>query len=583
MQQLASQMSPSNSSAQTVSSTDKMLMTGKSNASENLQENASFNDVYQRAQGMLERPQKPRQHIEPYQPPASNKTVATDDVPASDTTDAVASTLQQIALGKKLPDESATEDELSTADMMQFLTKLSPAVKQQLSELSDDERQQLSDVLHGMLNMLIGNAEMDDTSATDGDENASMSLQQLLATISQGGEQDSVASDNDATPEDLQQLLASIVQQAQVGNNTGEATQSAAMDSDSLAKSDELLANSASADTQITAEDAKDSAAATNVEESQTQEDDKIAQLAVTLVAALVGTPATANAINQVSSNANASDNAALVLNNNSAAKQSQQAILQQLAQFFGAAASDAEAQNTADTANGANDFSDKIASLLKAASADNVAAVVSNKADKDSDGQLLKSLAGADSVAVKDASLMGGQLHQAQHQGTQSQNMTQYQMSLRQTNEQQVQQQELIQRFAPAMKQQLLTMVKDGIQHAEIRLDPPELGAMTVKVQVRGDHTQVQFHVTQTQAKDLIDQAMPRLRDLLQQQGMNLADSQVSYGGSGQQSQSGATGDGYFAGNGAGTADSDETSTEVAIQPLNISESYASGIDYYA
>ncbi len=75
-----------------------------------------------------------------------------------------------------------------------------------------------------------------------------------------------------------------------------------------------------------------------------------------------------------------------------------------------------------------------------------------------------------------------------------------QVQLSLRQGVEQQNQMQEMIQRFSPVMKQQLITMVSQGIQHAEIRLDPPELGHMLVKIQVHGDQTQVQFHVTQPQ-----------------------------------------------------------------------------------
>lgn len=89
---------------------------------------------------------------------------------------------------------------------------------------------------------------------------------------------------------------------------------------------------------------------------------------------------------------------------------------------------------------------------------------------------------------------------------------------------------QNMIMRFSPVMQQQLITMVSQGVQQAEIRLDPAELGQMMVKIQVQGDTTQVQFQVTQAQTRDLIEQALPRLKDMLAEQGMQLSDGQVSY-----------------------------------------------------
>lgn len=153
-----------------------------------------------------------------------------------------------------------------------------------------------------------------------------------------------------------------------------------------------------------------------------------------------------------------------------------------------------------------------------------------------------------------------------------------QVQLSLRQGVEQQNQMQEMIQRFSPVMKQQLITMVSQGIQHAEIRLDPPELGHMLVKIQVHGDQTQVQFHVTQPQTRDLVEQAMPRLRELLQEQGMQLADSHVSQGEQGERRE-GSFGDGGS----SNAADMDEISAEELHLGLNQAISVTSGIDYYA
>lgn len=153
-----------------------------------------------------------------------------------------------------------------------------------------------------------------------------------------------------------------------------------------------------------------------------------------------------------------------------------------------------------------------------------------------------------------------------------------QFQLSLKQQGESQVQMQEMIQRFSPVMKQQLITMVSNGIQQAEIRLDPPELGHLTVKIQINGDQTQVQFHVAQSQTRDLIEQAIPRLRDMLAQEGLQLTDSQVSQGGGGGDGQQQDSSSSY-----AEQQDMDENSAVEHSMFQNHPDSLQSGIDYYA
>ncbi|ABK47581.1 flagellar hook-length control protein [Shewanella sp. ANA-3] len=168
--------------------------------------------------------------------------------------------------------------------------------------------------------------------------------------------------------------------------------------------------------------------------------------------------------------------------------------------------------------------------------------------------------------------------LHSLATPATQRQDIPQVQLSLRQGVETQNQMQEMIQRFSPVMKQQLVTMVSQGIQQAEIRLDPPELGHMLVKVQVHGDQTQVQFHVTQSQTRDVVEQAIPRLRELLQEQGMQLADSHVSQGDHGQRREGG-----FGEAGGSSGGNVDDFSAEELDLGLNQATSLNSGIDYYA
>ncbi|MGL4474985.1 MAG: flagellar hook-length control protein FliK, partial [Shewanella sp.] len=160
----------------------------------------------------------------------------------------------------------------------------------------------------------------------------------------------------------------------------------------------------------------------------------------------------------------------------------------------------------------------------------------------------------------------------------TKTQNVSQVQLSLRQHLDQQLQQHEMIERFAPVMRSQLLAMVSQGIGQAEIRLDPPELGSLLVRIQVQGDQTQVQFVAASAQTRDMLEQAMPKLRDLLNDQGMQLADSQVSEQGKEQQQQGKQEG---------GIEGQTDMLTELSSAELETSSnqttSYAQGIDYYA
>lgn len=167
---------------------------------------------------------------------------------------------------------------------------------------------------------------------------------------------------------------------------------------------------------------------------------------------------------------------------------------------------------------------------------------------------------------------------HSLANQQIQRQEIPQVHLSLRQGVENQNQMQEMIQRFSLVMKQQLVTMVSQGIQQAEIRLDPPELGHMIVKIQVHGEQTQVQFHVAQAQTRDVVEQAIPRLRELLQEQGMQLADSHVSQGDQGQRREGGFADSG-----GSSGGNVDDFSAEELDLGLNQATSLNSGIDYYA
>ncbi|ASI88642.1 flagellar hook-length control protein FliK [Vibrio mediterranei] len=78
--------------------------------------------------------------------------------------------------------------------------------------------------------------------------------------------------------------------------------------------------------------------------------------------------------------------------------------------------------------------------------------------------------------------------------------------------------------------------MMAKNLKHVDIRLDPPDLGRMQIRMSLNNDSATVHFTVQNQQTRDMVDQAMPRLREMLSQQGIQLADSSVQQQNQGQQ-----------------------------------------------
>ncbi len=80
--------------------------------------------------------------------------------------------------------------------------------------------------------------------------------------------------------------------------------------------------------------------------------------------------------------------------------------------------------------------------------------------------------------------------------------------------------------------------MASESVQSARIQLDPPELGALEVKIKVQHDQVSVSFGSNNALVRDALESQTPRLRELLEQQGINLADVNVSEQGAQQGGQ---------------------------------------------
>ncbi|MGR5176176.1 flagellar hook-length control protein FliK [Vibrio parahaemolyticus] len=85
-------------------------------------------------------------------------------------------------------------------------------------------------------------------------------------------------------------------------------------------------------------------------------------------------------------------------------------------------------------------------------------------------------------------------------------------------------------------MSERLQMMMSKNLKHVDIRLDPPDLGRMQIRMTLNNDSATVHFTVQNQQTRDMVDQAMPRLREMLSQQGIQLADTSVQQQNQGQQ-----------------------------------------------
>jgi flagellar hook-length control protein FliK len=135
---------------------------------------------------------------------------------------------------------------------------------------------------------------------------------------------------------------------------------------------------------------------------------------------------------------------------------------------------------------------------------------------------------------------------------------------------------------WAGEMTQKVAWIARDGGHTAHIRLDPPELGSLTVKISVDSDsNTQVSFVAATPQARDLLEGQMARLREMLAQQGMDLSRADVDVS---QQDTSGAQERGTYRNSGANQGEvaiNDDLDNEFIAN--NVSYVSASGVDYYA
>jgi flagellar hook-length control protein FliK len=77
---------------------------------------------------------------------------------------------------------------------------------------------------------------------------------------------------------------------------------------------------------------------------------------------------------------------------------------------------------------------------------------------------------------------------------------------------------------FAPALAAQVTVMARDGVQRAELRLNPAELGPVSVQIVVDGAQARVDFVAESAQTRQSIENGLPTLASALRDAGLTLA-----------------------------------------------------------
>ena len=82
---------------------------------------------------------------------------------------------------------------------------------------------------------------------------------------------------------------------------------------------------------------------------------------------------------------------------------------------------------------------------------------------------------------------------------------------------------------WSEAVVDRVMWLSSQNLKSAEIQLDPADLGRLEVRVNMSQDQAQVTFASPNAGVREALEGQMHRLRELFAQQGMNLADANVS------------------------------------------------------
>lgn len=106
---------------------------------------------------------------------------------------------------------------------------------------------------------------------------------------------------------------------------------------------------------------------------------------------------------------------------------------------------------------------------------------------------------------------------------------------------------------FAPELSATVSLLIRDGIQEAQLQLNPTDMGPVSINIQLEGQQAQVNFHAQHAATREVLERSLPDLAAALQAQGLTLSGGGVfaQAQSSGGQNRGDGSSDGASNGNG--------------------------------
>ena len=130
---------------------------------------------------------------------------------------------------------------------------------------------------------------------------------------------------------------------------------------------------------------------------------------------------------------------------------------------------------------------------------------------------------------------------------------------------------------WARAVGEQVVWHVSQNIQSANLRLNPQHLGPLEMQLQMDGDKATLAFASQHAAVRDALESALPRLREMFAQNGLDIVDVNVS-----QQNTPGREEQQAAGGRSTAASDEAETSGEQRLLQSGSSPVATGLVDYY-
>jgi flagellar hook-length control protein FliK len=138
---------------------------------------------------------------------------------------------------------------------------------------------------------------------------------------------------------------------------------------------------------------------------------------------------------------------------------------------------------------------------------------------------------------------------------------------------------------WGSSLGDRIFWMIGQNLQQAKLKINPPNLGPLEIRVSVQNEQASVSFNAQHAAVKDAIEVAIPRLREMFGENSLQLVNVDVSHRDTGGQraladqqfQQQG------FSGEESDATEQDETAVDLAAQSAHISGESSGMVDYYA